>query len=293
MKEQKERKPQEGWKTLVDKMEEEFGEPHIPLSIIIPTRNHMHSVAHTLESISRQNYTYLDIIIIDAGSTDRTLSIIKSFMHLNIRVYSVAHYHVYEMFNRGLRLATGDYVQFLVPGDFYVSPRSLAFAGHQIEKNARPDFFLAGSLARYGVTEPYLLNRSLDIHLLKQGKQPASIQACLFERQILQKLGGFDTSFHLRSGLELFCRLLKESQLRFVQSRWVLIDADRRALTHKSIMLHFWDTLRVLRKYFGWWQVLCWLWIQKDSRRIFNLWYRHIKTAFMGRQYQARVHSQL
>lgn len=89
------------------------------VSVVIPTKNHGAEIAFTLESLLAQDYPHLEIVIIDAHSTDRTLEIAKSFRSEKIRILSVSQYALSEMWNRGLMATKGDYLSFLEPGTTY------------------------------------------------------------------------------------------------------------------------------------------------------------------------------
>jgi glycosyltransferase involved in cell wall biosynthesis len=51
---------------------------HVPVGVIVPVYNAEHTVRATLESVCRQTYSALDIIVVDDGSTDASASIVES-----------------------------------------------------------------------------------------------------------------------------------------------------------------------------------------------------------------------
>lgn len=58
------------------------------VSIIIPTFNCVQTIALTIESLLEQDYPNYEIIIVDGGSKDRTLEMVKAFRQDHIRIYS-------------------------------------------------------------------------------------------------------------------------------------------------------------------------------------------------------------
>lgn len=272
------------WGQVLDGVDAPVGQATHLISLVVPTYNCAHSIPKTLESVQGQSYQGLEVVIIDAGSTDRSLSVIKSFTSLVLKIYSVAEYSLHAMLNRGLSLANGKYVQFMVPGDYFVGPYALQQLADLAVAEDFPHVVMAGSIIRYGVAEPMLLKRPLSAHSLQQGKQPTALQACHFSRELMMSLGGFNTLFSQRSTLDLFCRIMSCPTFRVAHSRRVAMDAERRPLTQRAILLHFWDTLRILWRHFGAWQVFLWLFKQSDLQRSLRLWLRHIKLAFLGRQ---------
>ena len=92
------------------------------ISIITAVYNGGSSIAETLSSVAQQDHGDIEHIVIDGGSVDCTLSMVRSNNKRIARLISEADLGVYDAFNKGLRVATGDAVAFLNCGDTYVSP---------------------------------------------------------------------------------------------------------------------------------------------------------------------------
>ena len=271
------------WDSLVEDLEGLESLATHPVTVIIATYNCAHNIGLTLSSIINQSYPETEIVIVDAGSTDRTLPIIKSYESERIRIYSAAEYNLYEMFNRGLALACGRYVCYLVPGDFYISNDALAHVSKLAHFNDFPDLVLGGSLLRYGTQEPLLLNRDYSVEFLQSGKQPTGLQGCWFRRDTLRSIGGFHQSYSLRAGFDVLCRIKLSPSARISRTSRVLTDFDRRPLTYTGIIKHFWDTCRIIYRHFGIWSALRWSIRQGDVARSLRLWLRHMQLAFSRR----------
>ncbi len=97
------------------------------VAVIIPCRNAEAWVGRAIESARAQDYPGLDIIVIDDGSTDRSLDIVKGYGDA-VRCESGPHEGACAARNRGLALAVSDYVLFLDADDYIEAPllRSLA-----------------------------------------------------------------------------------------------------------------------------------------------------------------------
>lgn len=93
------------------------------LSIIIPVYNDERYLKRCLDSIINLNYHDLEVILVDDGSTDSSLSIIQSYSKRNdwIKAISQSNLGVSSARNMGLSVATGDYVMF-VDADDYLLP---------------------------------------------------------------------------------------------------------------------------------------------------------------------------
>lgn len=89
------------------------------VTIITATYNSAATVRDTIESVLSQNYKDIEYLIIDGGSTDGTLEIVKGYGERIARVVSEADKGIYDALNRGIALATGDVVGILNSDDFY------------------------------------------------------------------------------------------------------------------------------------------------------------------------------
>ena len=87
------------------------------LSVITPTLNGIHTIRETLESVARQDYPDVEHIVMDGGSTDGTLEIVRQFPHVQlISEKDEGHYHA---MNKGIQLATGEAIAILNADDCY------------------------------------------------------------------------------------------------------------------------------------------------------------------------------
>ena len=97
------------------------------ISIITVVFNSKSSLEKTIKSITEQEYKDIEYIIIDGGSTDGTVDIIKKYEKF-ISVWISEHDKgIYDAMNKGLKKATGDYVWFLNAGDEIYSNDTLNY----------------------------------------------------------------------------------------------------------------------------------------------------------------------
>ncbi len=98
--------------------------PPTVFSIITVVYNGAALLPGTIESVRRQTYPYIEYLVIDGGSTDETLDIIRKYASEmpNLRWISEKDRGLYDAMNKGLRLAAGDFVWFLNSGDHLHAP---------------------------------------------------------------------------------------------------------------------------------------------------------------------------
>lgn len=87
------------------------------LSVITVVYNNVKDLERTIQSVLKQDYTNIEYIVIDGGSTDGTLAVIEKYRSLISIIVSEPDEGIYDAMNKGIRLATGDYLLFMNSGD--------------------------------------------------------------------------------------------------------------------------------------------------------------------------------
>lgn len=108
------------------------------ISIITATWNSAATVRDTIESVLRQDYQDWEHIIIDGGSKDETLDIIREMEPRyggRLRYVSEKDRGIYDAMNKGILMATGDVVGLLNSDDFFTSDNVLSTIAREIVEN--------------------------------------------------------------------------------------------------------------------------------------------------------------
>jgi len=94
------------------------------LSVIIPTYNHDYFLPRAINSILQQQFSDLEIIVVDNCSSDSTYSLIKYYYDHRVKYISISNHGIISCSrNLGLEKATGDWVCFLDSDDFWYSDK--------------------------------------------------------------------------------------------------------------------------------------------------------------------------
>lgn len=178
------------------------------ISIITPSYNQGQYIEQTIQSVLDQNYPNLEYIIIDGGSTDNTLEIIKKYeKHLKFWV-SEKDKGQANAINKGLQYCTGEIFNWLNSDD-YLLPGALqnianAFKGgaqmiagkvRLFENNQTIEYVQHNKLSAKG-----LMNWLPGIHFVQPG--------VWMRKELVQQCGGIDETLHYSFDWDLYIRYL-------------------------------------------------------------------------------------
>lgn len=183
------------------------------ISIITACLNRADFIADAVESVLQQNYTEVEHLVIDGGSTDGTLEVLSRYPHLHVT--SEPDQGVYDAWNKGLNLAQGQIVGFLNSDDLYAANTFYDIA--QVFVN-NPNLQALMGKARIfrqshdQTQETILVSSTCPIDKLLQ-TVPLSrlwINAWFFRKSLFDQIGQFNWRYRLSSDREFLFRLAAE-----------------------------------------------------------------------------------
>lgn len=178
------------------------------ISIITISFNANDTIEKTLNSINSQSYSNIEHIIVDGGSIDGTIEICNSFSHIS-KIISEPDNGVYDAFNKGLKLATGDIIGFLNADDVFCNENSIqdivdAFSNNETDiVYGNLDYVnKEGKVIRNWISRPY------EKGLVKKAWMPAH-PTFYCKKEVYDRLGGYNDSFKIAGDFELCLRFLE------------------------------------------------------------------------------------
>lgn len=178
------------------------------VSIITAVRNSVQGIVATVDSVAAQDYPDIEHIVIDGASTDGTAEAVRRHGRRVSALLSEPDSGVYDAFNKGLRLVSGEVVAFLNAGDQYVDAATVSTLVGELE-GARVDAVfgdvaIVDAASRRRTLRRYS-SRSFAPHRLSLGFMPA--HPTLFMRKsVYDRIGGYDTSYRIAGDFELCVR---------------------------------------------------------------------------------------
>ena len=177
------------------------------ISVVTPSYNQGRFLEETIRSVLLQGYPNLEYIIIDGGSNDETLSVIKRYERWLTHWVSEKDCGQSHAINKGLGRASGVIFNWLNSDDF-LAPSALSILGSSYS----PGSTLAGEVVEFGDGhDARVKNEGLTASNLIGGTATFRQQAFWMETEALREIGLLDESLHYAFDWELAIRALHRS----------------------------------------------------------------------------------
>ena len=177
------------------------------LSVITPSYNQSAFLERTILSVLNQNYPNLEYIIIDGGSNDGSVEIIKKYeKHLAFWVSENDKGQV-DAINKGMARATGDWLSFQNSDDVY-APGALAAVAADIIKSQAVDM-IYGHILMIDEHDT-VIEQLKTVPFCRQCQVAEGMQihnqSLFFRRSLIERFGAFDTTYHFAFDFEFITR---------------------------------------------------------------------------------------
>lgn len=228
---------------------------YLKISIITPSFNQDGFIRQTIDSILQQKYPNLEYLVIDGGSTDNTVEILKSYGQ-QIKWTSEKDNGQSDAINNGMKMATGDILAYLNSDDVYVG-ESLFAVNDFFQKH--PNFKWAYGQCRI-INErneemrkfitayknfwmrKYSYNKLLSINFINQ-------PATFWRREIIEEFGLFNENEHLVMDYEYWLRIGRKYSAGFINKYLADFRMHTQSKSSQNFVKQFHDELRVAKKY--------------------------------------------
>ncbi|MBE9046131.1 glycosyltransferase [Pleurocapsales cyanobacterium LEGE 10410] len=180
------------------------------VSVITVVFNGKEYLEQTIQSIAEQTYKNIEYIIIDGGSTDGTIEIIKQYEDKIVtRWLSEGDRGLYDAMNKGIALAKGELIGILNSDDLYF-PNTVAEVVKEYRKIRQP-CVIYGDMVRFaeeGQTES-LFRGDLSERAFEKAKIIINHPTCFVHRSLYEKFGGFNLEYEVGADRELMLRFYR------------------------------------------------------------------------------------
>ena len=208
------------------------------ISIITVAFNSVKTIQDTIESILLQDYKNIEYIIIDAGSSDGTVDIIKSFGDKITYFISESDHGIYDGMNKGIKAASGDLIGILNSDDFYpnnfiLSNVAKTFVNHQcdavygdlvyvqeFDKNKIVRYWQAGEYSALKLKRGWMLPHP----------------TFFVRKSIYEKYGMYDTKLKRAADYEMILKLLYKHNISVKYIPMILVKMRMGGASNSSLI---------------------------------------------------------
>lgn len=203
------------------------------LSIVTVNLNNREGLKKTLQSIFSQSFDDYRVFVIDGGSVDGSIDTLRSMSDQNARLTWISEKDagVYPAMNKGIRMATGEFILFLNSGDYFVNSEVLksvfsrshsddilvcncriSVDGRIVHTTSHPEQFTFGYLYQAGLPH----------------------QSTFIRRSLFERVGMYREDFRFNSDLEFWYRVLLSNQGTFTMLPVAVSDYDAQGMSGQN-----------------------------------------------------------
>ena len=252
------------------------------ISIIIPTLNQARFIEETITSVLTQNYPNLELIVLDGGSSDGTLEILKKYS-ASLTWISEPDKGQVDAINKGLKMVTGEVVAYLNSDDIY-TPSTLLTVGKYFSEHPDTQIVTGKCL---NMDENGVETRSL-IKIYKNFWLKLGIDKCLmvldyvsqpstfWRTELIHSIGIFDTEFRNAMDYDYWLRVTRQHKLKFINQYLSKFRIYPTSITSSNSKAQYEDEMRVASRYATPAQkflhkihadISCWLYVNLVNRK--------------------------
>jgi len=184
---------------------------NLKISIITVVYNNKETIKDAIDSVLSQTYKNIDYIVVDGASSDGTVEIVQSCGEKISTFVSEKDKGIYDGLNKGLSLATGDFIAFLHSDDLYASNSVIANVMKEFESDDSLDGVYGDLIytPKHDTSKVlrYWKSKDFDSSLLKQGWMPAH-PTLILNKEVYEKYGNFDLGFKIAGDYDFMLRVL-------------------------------------------------------------------------------------
>ncbi len=225
--------------------------PTPKFTVITVTYNAEKELEDTIQSIVAQTYKNIEYIIVDGASTDRTMDIANKYRKHIHAIISEPDKGLYDAMNKGIELATGDYLCFLNAGDEFHEDDTLQLMIHSINSNELPDIL-------YGETE--IVDNKGHFIRMRRLSAPENLTWKSFQKGMLvchqaffvrhTLVEPYDLSYRFSSDFDWCIRMMKKAH-HIHNTHLTLIDYLEEGVTTQNHKASLKERFRIMAQYYG------------------------------------------
>lgn len=211
------------------------------VSILTINRNNFLGLEKTLKSVASQSYKDFEYIIIDGASTDNSVEVIKKYEadFANLKCVSEPDSGIYNAMNKGIRMASGDYIQILNSGDCLAAPDVTEKMISALEKANYPSI-IYGNMVKCFPDGRKIVDKSFagqEITMLGMYTGTLNHDSAYIHRDLFKKYGYYDENLRIVSDWKWYLQaiIFGEEKPKYVDINVTFFDMTGVSETNKNL----------------------------------------------------------
>ncbi len=187
------------------------------ISIITVCLNSEKTIIHTLNSVLMQNYNNIEHVIVDGGSSDNTIQILKKYKNKKNKIIYTKGKSLYESLNIGIKKSTGDLISILHSDDIFNNEKIIKNVALIAKKSKRLVFFGDVVYFKNNNFKDIIRNypaRNLKRKIFFYGNMPPHTGS-FYKREVFKKYGYYKKNYKIAGDFEHLLRLIVIKKIKF------------------------------------------------------------------------------
>lgn len=221
------------------------------VSIITACYNSEKTIEETIRSVARQTYRDIEYILVDGGSNDKTLEIIKKYKDKISILISEKDSGVYNAMNKGIKASTGEILFFLNSDDVFINELVVQ---KFVEASCKTEagLILGDILLLNKYTGEFYYENHSHIDKIRLINSTVFHPATFFKSKVFEKYGFYNENNKIISDYEWYLNyFLNKGDYQYIKIPISIFSLGGISSEEKNIMIHISEKQQIQRKYFS------------------------------------------
>ena len=194
-----------------------------------------------VDSVKSQTYSNIEHLIIDGGSSDGTIDLIKS---TGLKYISEPDNGIYDAFNKGIKYASGKYICFLNSDDYFDNENAVKYSVELLEKENADFSFATAKIVNEA--EKHLYDFKPNIYSVFS-RMPFCHQTMFTKTEVIKKEGMFDLNFKSASDYDFIIRLMI-NKYKYCEVKHNIVTFRLAGESYKNVRTSLLEQLAIFKK---------------------------------------------